>query len=68
MGFVKIGSLVMFLHDWVDIWSPFTKIFVETPYDLLTGFGAFMTWSIWIYSRLYVYPQVVYTILSVLDD
>ena len=56
MGFAKIGSLIMFLHDWVDIWSPFAKIFVETPYDILTAIGAILTWTIWIYSRLYVFP------------
>ena len=60
MGFVKIGSLIMFLHDWVDIWSPFTKIFVETHYDKLTVLGAVNTWTIWIYSRLIVFPQIVY--------
>ena len=60
MGFAKIGSLIMFLHDWVDIWSPFAKIFVETPYDILTAIGAILTWTIWIYSRLYVFPQIVY--------
>ena len=60
MGFVKIGSLIMFLHDWVDIWSPFAKIWVETNYDKLTMLGAGLTWSIWIYSRLIVFPQIVY--------
>ena len=56
MGFVKIGSLIMFLHSWVDIWSPFTKIWVETEYKNLTIIGASMTWIIWVYSRLFVFP------------
>ena len=60
IGFLKIGSLIMFLHSWVDIWSPFTKIWVETHYGKLTIFGAAMTWIIWVYSRLIVFPQIIY--------
>ena len=54
--FIKIGALIMFVHDWADIWSPFAKIWVETNYKNLTIFGAFMTWTVWVYSRLYVFP------------
>ena len=50
----------MFLHNWVDIFSAFVKIWVETDYDSLTIFGAAMTWFIWIYSRLIVFPQLIY--------
>ena len=56
MGFLKIGAIIMFLHSWVDIWSPFTKIWVETHYSKMTIFGAAMTWIIWVYSRLIVFP------------
>ena len=56
LNFIKIGSVIMFLHDWCDIWSPFTKIWVETEYKKLTVIGAVMTWSLWIWTRLIVFP------------
>ena len=58
--FVEIGALIMFLHDWSDIWSPFTKIWVETDYKKLTVFGAAMTWITWVYSRIIIFPQIIY--------
>ena len=60
LNFIKIGSVIMFLHDWCDIWSPFTKIWVETEYKKLTVIGAVMTWSLWIWTRLIVFPQIIY--------
>ena len=56
LNFIKIGSIIMFLHDWCDVWSPFTKIWVETNYDSLTVIGAVMTWTMWIWTRLIVFP------------
>jgi len=57
---IKIGSLIMFLHDWADIWTPFCKIFVETTYKKMTVFGAAVCWFVWVYSRLIVFPQIIY--------
>ena len=60
MGFVKIGSLIMFLHTWVDICGAFVKIWVETDCDNLTVLGAASTWIVWVYSRIIVFPQIIY--------
>jgi hypothetical protein len=57
---IKHGSLIMFLHDWADIWTPFVKIWVETTYKKMTIAGAAICWIVWVYSRLIVFPQIIY--------
>ena len=52
----KIGSLVMYLHDWADIWTPFAKLWVETDYKNLCIFGGVMIWFTWTYTRLIIFP------------
>jgi len=56
----KLGSLVMFLHDWADIWTPLTKMFVETTYKTPAIIGAALLWISWVYSRLIVLPFLYY--------
>lgn len=57
---IKIGSLIMFLHDWADIWTAFTKFWVDTPYKNITLVCGAIIWCSWFYSRLVVFPQVIY--------
>ena len=57
---IKIGSLIMYLHDWADIWTPFTKFWVDTPYKYTTIVSGVIIWSVWFYSRLIVFPQIIY--------
>ena len=56
----KMGSVIMFLHDWADIWTPFAKIFVELDMLVPALFGGVMIWTTWFWTRLVVFPQVIY--------
>jgi hypothetical protein len=60
-NFTKIGSIIMYLHDWADIPTAFTKAFIELKgkETLTWSFGASIIF-IWLYSRLIVFPQVIY--------
>ena len=60
MNFTKIGSLIMFLHDCGDIFMKISKIFVETNFKKSTVIIAIWTWLFWNYSRLYVFPQIIW--------
>jgi ceramide synthetase len=66
MNYVRVGSLVLFLHDISDIPVYFTKMFVDTPYKIVTFIfylGMLVSWG---YLRLYVFPA--YVIRSVLYE
>ena len=57
---MKYGSLLMFLHDWADIPTPLIKAFNDTKFKAAMFISAFTNLLVWGYSRLYVYPQVIY--------
>jgi ceramide synthetase len=66
MNYVRIGSLVLFLHYISDIPVYFTKIFVDTPLKLVTVTCYLSCLVSWAYLRLYVFPH--YVIHSVIYD
>ena len=54
------GAVIMFLHDWADIFTQFVRCFSETtflPLALISTLG--MTLS-WFYTRIYVFPFIIY--------
>lgn len=62
-NYIRVGSLVMFVHDLGEIPAGYTKIFVD-----LKGHSAIIivgvTWLMftWFYSRCYVFPKdIIYT-------
>lgn len=60
---IKIGSIIMFLHDWADVPTAFTKFGVELEGKFWSTFSwcmAFPILPLWGYSRLYVFPFIVY--------
>ena len=59
-NFIKHGSVIMFLHDWADIPTALTKTFVETTFKKATWLGGILVLFLWAYSRLVVFPQIVY--------
>ena len=59
-NFVKHGSVIMFLHDWADIPTAVTKCFVETTFKKSTWIGGIIVLFLWAYSRLIVFPQIIY--------
>ena len=56
----KIGSLVMFLHDWADIPTSLLKFIVETNFKTATWVIGILNVIVWGYSRILVFPQIIY--------
>jgi hypothetical protein len=57
----KFGSLIMFLHDWADISTAFIKCTIEIKYKELVWLSSIINVFVWGYSRLYVFPWVLYS-------
>lgn len=56
------AAVIMFLHDWADISTQFVRCFNETKYNGFALFWAVMMTISWGYTRLYVFPQVIYNV------
>ena len=57
---VESGALIMFLHDIADIPCSFARCYSETVFilpSLLSAVGMVVSWF---YTRLIVFPQVIY--------
>lgn len=59
MNYMRIGSLVLFLHDFSDIPVYITKILVDTPLSICTFLNYLGMLVSWGYLRLYVFPRFV---------
>ena len=55
------GALIMFLHDWADVPVMFVRSFTETNYNTITVSSAILMLATWAHTRLYVFPQIIYT-------
>lgn len=54
------GSVIMYLHDWADVFTSFVRCFTETtltPLSVASALGMLLSWF---YTRLWVFPQVIY--------
>lgn len=61
IGWTKVGSIIMFCHDLVEPVLNGTKILVETKANKnLTVVSVIALWVVWFYSRLVVFPQLLY--------
>lgn len=59
-NFTVAGVIVTYLHDIADIFTCGVQSFSETKYEMITvGCAIGMLFS-WFYTRIYVYPIVVY--------
>lgn len=62
-NFAKIGSLVLFLHDWADIPTSAVKITTELESKYFFKYSlvfSLLMWLSWFYSRIVVFPWLVY--------
>jgi len=62
---IECGLIIMFLHDWADIFTGIARSLSETTYKkstITSMIGLLINWG---YSRLYVYPFVWQKVLSV---
>jgi TLC domain len=54
------GSVVMYLHDWADIFTSIVRCFTETTLLPFTLFGITGMAISWFYTRLIIFPVVIY--------
>lgn len=61
MGWFKIGSVIMFLHDLVEPPLGLCVIVAEIHCHVaVISFTGVVIWTDWLYTRLIVFPQVIY--------
>jgi len=62
MNFLRVGSLVLFVHDTCDIISFLVKAVVDTNYTIAVVISYFLLLLSWGYMRLFVLPvYLIYT-------
>lgn len=61
----ECGAIIMYLHDWADVPTSIIKCFSETIYVKINIFGITLMALLWMYTRLYLFPYVIYYVLSV---
>lgn len=54
------GAMIMYLHDWADIFAGVVRCFTETTILPMTLFGITGMATSWAYTRLYVFPNVIW--------
>lgn len=55
-----IGAVVAYIHDIGDVFVCLTRIFAEMPYILPIIISYFTMVLIWFYTRLTIFPYVIY--------
>ena len=55
-----IGGPVAFLHNWADVVVSWTRVWGETEYKNIGGYSFVIAQIIWFYTRIYVFPQLIY--------
>lgn len=56
------GSIIMYLHDWADIFLALARCFSETTLSSITLLGGVGLIVSWLYTRLIVFAYVIYSI------
>ena len=64
---VEGGVLIIYIHDFADIWGHFGKCFADTHFKSIKYFNAVSMWGAWLYSRLIVFPIVAYRMVTIPD-
>merc|ERR1719329_1914476 len=63
MNSIEIGAVIAFLHDIADITTPLCKGIGESKYKTATIVGFFINMVVWAYTRIVVFPWIIYNIL-----
>lgn len=61
------GSVIMFLHDWADIFTSFVRCFTETTLTTLSVLSAVGMTLSWFYTRIVVLPFIIYNACFITD-
>lgn len=64
----EIGSMIAFIHDIADIYTNVSKLLSETVIWKLATIPHFSNLVVWFYTRLYVFPWVIYTYVTLPTD
>mmetsp|Transcript_46066 Transcript_46066/g.128022 ORF Transcript_46066/g.128022 Transcript_46066/m.128022 type:complete len:328 (-) Transcript_46066:92-1075(-) len=59
LNYVRVGSLILFLHGATDVFIYASKVFVDTPFLRCTGFFYFGLVLAYAWLRIYVFPAYV---------
>lgn len=54
------GAVIMYLHDWADIFAGLVRCFTETTFDFMSIISVIGMATSWFFTRLYVFPQIIY--------
>ena len=66
MGNYTVGAPVTFLHNWSDVAISWTRMWGETKYyKTLALYSFILSQFVWIYTRLYVFSQIIVSFLSI---
>jgi hypothetical protein len=60
LGLIKVGFLISFLHDLADVPASFMKMLIETTFERSKVAVFMFIISLWGYSRIYVFPIVIF--------
>ena len=59
-NFSVAGAIIMFLHDIADCFTSGVQCFTETTFDKLSIFSAIGMTITWFYTRVIVFPFIIY--------
>lgn len=54
------GAVIMYLHDWADIFAALVRCFAETTFVAISLISVTGTTLAWFYTRLIIFPQIIY--------
>jgi len=63
LGLIEVPMVVDILHDWGDLALQWSKMFSETHFSTILGVSFLINNAIWFYTRLYVFPIIIYQII-----
>ena len=64
---LAVGATIAYLHDIADIFASLIKCISSTNYNNLSVLVFSVMISFWFWTRLYVFPQIIYQILTTQD-
>ena len=67
LNFVRIGALILFLHDFGDVFTYGIKVLVDTDCTAATGLAFLLVIGSWGYSRLYILPTELIRAVAVIS-
>ena len=57
---VEIGILVVYCHDFADLFYHFGKSFEDTHFKKIKYFNGVLMWLVWLISRLIIFPMTIW--------